>query len=370
LKPQRKPLLAIDASRLSAARTGIENYFHHLLPGLVSAWRAHGGEVVVFAANPGVADHVQPPVTVLPGGGRGWTQIRLPGQLKAAGVDVYFTPIPVLPMFLRLPCPAVVTVHDLLEFRTRWWYFRRLIGRTLRTARAVISVSQATLADVVAEFPEAQARAIVVREAADPALYHEPVPGAIEPALGRVGVTEMPILAVGTIHPRKNYVRLIEAYARVVSTGVAAPPLVIVGRPGWDHEETLRAPARLGIATRVVFAGQLEEADLAELMRASLFLAAMSTGEGFGLPLVEAMYSGIPILAADIPAFREVAGNAALFVNPLQVDDIASGLRAMVTDAGLRGSLVEVARGRRALFSWDRAATEVEAILRAALTGV
>lgn len=363
-------MLGIDASRLSVARTGIENYVHHLLPGLVSAWRANGGEVVVFAANPGVADHVAPPVTVLPGGGRGWTQLRLPGRLKAAGIDVYFTPIPVLPMFLPLPCPAVVTVHDLLEFRARWWYFRRLIGRTLRTARAVISVSQATLADVVAEFPEAKARAVVVREAADPALYHEPVPGAVERALERVGVTEAPILAVGTIHPRKNYVRLIEAYARVVTAGVAVPPLVIVGRPGWDHEETLQAPARLGVGGQVVFAGQLEEAELAELMRASLFLAAVSTGEGFGLPLVEAMYSGIAVLAADIPAFREVAGNAALFVNPLQVDDIASGLRAMASDGGLRGSLVEVARGRRGLFSWDRASADVEAVLRAALTGV
>lgn len=357
---------------MSTARTGIENYLHHLLPGLVAAWRSGGGEVVVFAADTAVVAHIEPAVRVEAAGGRGWTQARLPLRARRLGLDVYFSPIPVLPVLAGVGCPSVVTVHDLLEFRSRWWYFRRLIARTLGRAAAVVCVSQATLEDLRSEFPGPAARAVVVREAADQALYHEPEAGEPDPppVCRRLGLAQPPLLAVGTIQPRKNYLRLIEAYARVAAEATSTPHLVIVGGNGWDFEEVLARPAALGIEDRVVFAGHLEEAELAPLMRHSLLLAAVSTAEGFGLPLVEAMCSGIPILASDIPPFREVAGNAAIFVNPTSADDIAAGLRRLLGDPGLRAELVAVARARRSLFSWDRAAAEVSAILRGALTGI
>jgi glycosyltransferase involved in cell wall biosynthesis len=372
LKPTRAPLLGIDAARMSTARTGIENYLHHLLPGLVASWRAAGGEVVVFATDTAVVAHIQPPVQVDAGGGPGWTQARLPVRARRLGLDVYFSPIPVLPVLAGVGCPCVVTVHDLLEFRSRWWYFRRLIGRTLGRAAAVVCVSQATLEDLRTEFPAAAARTVVVREAADQSLYHEPEAGepTSPPVFQRLGLAEPPLLAVGTIQPRKNYVRLIEAYARIAGDAAPAPPLVIVGGMGWDIAEVMARPAALGIQDRVVFAGHLEEEELAQLMRHSLLLAAVSTAEGFGLPLVEAMCSGIAILASDIPPFREVAGHAATFVNPTSVEDITAGLRRLLGDEGLRVQLVEVARARRSLFSWDRAGAEVSAVLRGALTGV
>jgi len=120
----------------------------------------------------------------------------------------------------------------------------------------------------------------------------------------------------------------------------------------------------------VVFAGQLTDVELGILMRASVFLAAVSVAEGFGLPVVEAMFSGLPVLAADIPPFREVAGTGALFVNPLSVDDIRAGIGHLSRDSRLRRELVEVGQNRRALFSWDRAAADVCSTLRAALTGI
>jgi glycosyltransferase involved in cell wall biosynthesis len=313
---------------------------------------------------------VEPPVTVIPAGGPGWTQLRLPLAARRAGLAVYFSPIPVLPLGLAMPCPCVVTVHDLLEFRGRWWYFRRLIGRSLRRASAVICVSQATMEELVAEFPFVADRVTVVREAADPTIFHEPVAGRAptSPVLARLGVAVPPILAVGTLQPRKNYVRLIEAYAGMA--GDSPPPLVIVGRRGWDWAEVVELPQRLGVERQVIFAGHLPEPEVAELMRSSLLLAAVSTAEGFGLPLVEAMYSGLPLLASDIPAFREVAGNAATFVNPLSVEDISAGLRRLLGDERARAELVAVGRGRRQLFSWERAAREVCATLRATLTEV
>ena len=355
---------------MSDARTGIENYLHHLLPGLVRAWRSAGGEVVVFGPNKGVVAHLDSNVDVLPGGGRGWTQARLAGAARRAGIDVYFTPIPVLPMLAKMPCPSVVTVHDLLEFRPRWWYFRRLIGRSLDRAAAAICVSQATQAEVAEAFPAAASRTLVVREAADPEVFHEGRNEADARVLSRLGILRPPVLAVGTIQPRKNYVRLIEAYARAIEGMADPPPLVIVGRQGWGFDEVLARPGDLGIEARVMFAGQLSDVEVGALMRSALLLAAVSVAEGFGLPLVEAMYSGLPVLAADIPPFREVAGNAALFVNPLSTADIIAGLRRMLEDASLREGLSQVGRARRALFSWDRASEEVCACLRATLTAI
>lgn len=371
MKRTHGPLLGIDASRMSAARAGIDNYLHHLLPGLVGAWRAGGGEVVVFAADESVVAHVEPRVEVVRAGGRGWTQARLPVQARKRGLDVYFSPIPVLPMVVGMPCPAVVTVHDLLEFRSHWWYFRRLIRRTLEIAAAVVCISQATLEDLRSEFPDAAGKAVVVRMAADESLYHEAGPGEeATPIFERLGLRESPVLAVGTLQPRKNYIHLIEAYARVAAEEAAIPPLVIVGGKGWDYDPIVARPGELGVADRVVFAGHLDEAALAGLVRHAFLLAAVSTAEGFGIPLVEAMCSGVPILASDIPPFREVAGNAATFVNPNSVDDIAAGLRRLATDAVLRRQLVEAGRARRGLFSWSRSAAEISQVLRAALTGV
>jgi glycosyltransferase involved in cell wall biosynthesis len=113
-------------------------------------------------------------------------------------------------------------------------------------------------------------------------------------------------------------------------------------------------PGRLGLGGRVRFTGHLDESDIGDLMRASVALCAVSTGEGLGLPLLEAMSCGLPILAADIPPFREVAGTAACYVNPLSVDDIGAGLRRLLADAGLSG---------RSLFSWERAAAHMVEIL-------
>jgi glycosyltransferase involved in cell wall biosynthesis len=366
--------LAIDGSRLSLQRTGIENYFHHLLPHMTRMW-AEGADparsVIVFGRHPEVVAHIDDPPRVLSGGGPGWTQVRLPLALRRARAAVYFSPIPILPVLVPMPCPAVVTVHDLHEFRPRWGYFRRLIHRTLSRSAGVVCVSDSTLAELLEEFPWVQARCRVVREAADDTIFY-PRGDRSDPAgqaiLARLEISRAPLLAVGTLQPRKNYDRLVRAYARL---GGDAPPLVIVGGKGWDYEAVLKLPGELGIADRVRFAGHLPEGDLGSLMRASHALCAVSTGEGFGLPLVEAMFCGLPILASDIPPFREVAGNAALFVDPLNVDEIAAGMRRTLDDRDLLRRLSETGVGRRLLFSWTAAAgTIVELLRAAALTNV
>jgi glycosyltransferase involved in cell wall biosynthesis len=344
---------------MSPQRTGIENYLHHLLPHLCRAWVAPpiDGEVAVFAPDPELVAHVEPRPQHLPGGGRGWTQLRLAAALRAAGATVFFNPIPILPLAGGLPCPAVVTVHDLHEFRPRWWYFRRLLARTLGQASKVICVSQSTREEVVDEFPGIESKCVVVREAADEAVFYPGPPGDV---LTRLGIGESPLLAVGTLQPRKNYGRLIEAYARL---GPDAPPLVIVGKEGWGYQSIMATPDQQGVSGRVRFTGHLDEAELADLMRASVALCSVSTAEGFGLPVVEAMCCGLPVLASDIPPFREVAGTAARFVQPLAVDDITAGLQALLADREGRARMTEAGLARRALFSWRQAGAEIAEVL-------
>jgi glycosyltransferase involved in cell wall biosynthesis len=370
-----KRVLAIDASRMAFDRSGIENYLHHLLPHLIRAWTSAGvvgRSVRVFGSRPDVVAHLRPPLEVTPGGGPGWTQLRLAPVLRKLEASVYFSPIPILPLAGGLPCPAVVTVHDLHEFRPRWWYFRRLLGRTFGQAARVVCVSQATQAEVIAEFPSAAEKCVVVHHGANPEVFF-PAPSflapsfpassewaPVRPILSRLGIPAPPLLAVGTLQPRKNYKRLVQAYA---SLGAAAPPLVIVGKPGWDYEELIALPGQLGVEARVNFTGHLDETDVGDLMRSSLALCAVSTGEGFGLPLLEAMSCGLPILAADIPPFREVAGTAAGYVNPLSVDDIAAGLKRLLADGAARRRMAEAGIARRSLFSWERAAADMVEIL-------
>lgn len=358
---------------MRAERTGIEGYLHNLLPELCNAWRGGSGDrsVTVFARSEEVVAHVTPRPTVVSGGGRGWTQLRLPAALRRNHVAIYFTPIPILPLFLPLPCAAVVTVHDLVEFRRKWWYFRRLVGRTVDRAAAVVCVSEATRQDLLADFPDVAPKTVVVHEGADPSLFHPPDEGDARGAaiLDRLGISSAPLLAVGTIQPRKNYDRMIGAYARVLREAPDAPPLVIVGTPGWgDFDATLALPTQLGIADKVLFAGYLDIADVADLMRASRLLLALSTGEGFGLPLVEAMHTGLPILASDIPVFREVAGVAARFVPSTDEAAIASAIARLVQDPDELAEMTAAGLGRRELFSWPRAGAAVAALLERHLT--
>jgi glycosyltransferase involved in cell wall biosynthesis len=360
---------------MGSDRTGIENYLHHLLPSLAVEW---GGRTAIFAP-PGWTPPALPgSAELLPGGGRGWTQVLLPRALRELKPAAYFSPIPILPVVLPMPCPAVVTVHDFHEFRARWRYFRRLLAVTFRRSAGIICVSDASQSELVSEFPWAASKTTVVREAADEVLYRpRPDPtrptGAAAVLLERLGVAGLPLLAVGTIQPRKNYDTLLRAYALALEHPVepgavarAVPDLVIAGRPGWEYEEVLGLPARLGIADRVHFAGHLPEEELAELMRSAVMLCALSTAEGFGLPLVEAMFSGVPILASDIPPFREVAGTAARFVDPHDAGAIAGALVELLDSPSRRAEMGQTGLRRRSLFSWSRAASEVAAVLERA----
>ena len=184
--------------------------------------------------------------------------------------------------------------------------------------------------------------------------------GAVEPAAPPADLAPGFLLAVGTIEPRKNYPRLLAAYRRLRG-GLLAPPLVIAGRPGWAYGDTIE---KIRSEPGVRFLGHVDEATLSALYESAAVLAFPSLYEGFGLPLLEAMAHGLPSVVSTAGALPELAGDAAVLVDPQDVTAIEVGLEKALTDRTLRERLSAAGRERARQFTWERTASLTRDALR------
>ncbi len=265
--------------------------------------------------------------------------------------------------------PTVLTVHDLIfrhlpehHKRLNRWYLNATMPLYCRRATHIIAVSEATRQDLIAAYAVPPEKITVVLEAADPQFTPQP-PERIIAARERYGLPEAYLLFVSTIEPRKNLTRLLRAWEPLYLTG-EAPPFVIVGKRGWLAEDFYAAldasPAREGM----LFTGYVADGDLPALYSGALAFVFPSLYEGFGLPPLEAMACGAPVLCANASSLPEVVGDAALLVDPTSVDAIREGLRRLLSDSDLRADLRTRGIQRAAQFSWERAAQETLAIYR------
>ena len=276
----------------------------------------------------------------------------LPRVESDAGLDAILYPYwPAPPRRRPHAPPAVSFIHD-LAFRLRpeevpWQqraYLGSLLPRILPSAAAVLVPSETTRRDLLASYPTGglELRVTVVAEGLTLGAAG-PLPDGLEPGF---------ILAVGTLEERKNYGRLLAAYATLSHP----PPLVIAGGPGWNGH---RLPDQEGVR----MLGHADDAMLAALYANASMLAFPSLYEGFGLPLLEAMASGLPALISNSGSLPEIAAGNALEVDAEDVASIASGMERLLTDGRLRTTLAAQARVRAAEFTWQRAAGQTLAIL-------
>jgi glycosyltransferase involved in cell wall biosynthesis len=170
------------------------------------------------------------------------------------------------------------------------------------------------------------------------------------------------LLYLGTLQPRKNLIRLVEAFALLQPLSVDLR-LVLAGKRGWHCDDLTARVRSLGLSGRVVFPGYVDDDDKAALISGATALVYPSLYEGFGLPVLEAMACGTPVLTSNVSSLPEVAGDAALLVNPLDVDDISAGMSRLITDADLRRSLVIEGYAQVRKFSWANAAHQVLQVL-------
>jgi len=296
----------------------------------------------------------------------------LPMVEPQLGCDAILYPYwPSPPRRRRGAPPAAIFVHD-LAFRLRpgevpWQqraYLGTVLGPALKQAAAVLVPSATTRADLLSAYPipGLEKRVTVVREGLSAPAKAGALPEGIEPGF---------ILAVGTVEPRKNYVRLLDAYrtlrARrdappiVIANRVGVPQLVIAGRPGWAYGDTLQ---RIQAEPGVRYLGHVDEPTLASLYESASVLAFPSLYEGFGLPLLEAMAHGVPAVIGGAGSLPELAGGSAIEVDPEDIDDIAAGLEKLLSDEGLRNELSAAGKRRAAGFTWEKAAASTLDILR------
>jgi glycosyltransferase involved in cell wall biosynthesis len=267
--------------------------------------------------------------------------------------EVYWGPAHRLPLWLPDTTARVVTVHDMcwrmypdtMRASTRW-LDSVLMPRALRAADRVIAVSRSTASDIATAFPDVEDSIVVIHEAA------EALPAAEDrDTLRAAGITRPYVLYVGTREPRKNLQRLIDAFRRLPNGLADKTDLVIAGGRGWGQAADVSAA---GIRTL----GRVDDRMLSTLYRHAACLAFPSLYEGFGLPLVEAMSFGTPVVASSTSSIPELVGDAGLLVDPLDVDAISRALSAVLTDHQLRARLGSRAIKQAARFSWDLAASE------------
>jgi glycosyltransferase involved in cell wall biosynthesis len=367
------PLVAVDLRALVPEATGIGVYTRSLLAALAARpeplryiGMAHAeprGAAAVAAA--GIPVEVQPaPLGVW------WQQRTLPRRLARGDVDLLFSPLQTLP--LSCPVPAVVTVHDLTvllrpedhRFKVRWSQIP-FLARSLARARRVIAVSRATADDLLFQFPECRGKVRVIHEGVAPE-FRPAAPEEIERIRGELGAPRGYLLFVGTLEPRKNLATLLTAWEALAAADPDFPPLLLAGGEGW-HSRSLRrriaALAPLGLR----HVGRVEDRRLVELFQGATAFVYPSLYEGFGLPVLEAMACGVPCVTSDVSSLPEVAGRAALTVDPRDAAALAAAVSRLVTDRALAAALAARGVERAAGFTWERAAAETEETLREAL---
>jgi len=282
-----------------------------------------------------------------------WEQTVMAAE--AARLDVLFNPGFTSPVLA--PCACVTVFHDLQHVNHpeyfRWFdlpFWKLLLWSSAHRARRLIAVSEATRADLVRVYGVPAERIDVVLHGVEPEFF----------ALDR-SRTEPYVLCVSTLHPHKNLDRLIRAYARRKREW----RLTIAGMRGFFAEDLDRLIAELGVGDSVRLTGWIPRQELLQLYARAQAFVYPSTFEGFGMPVLEAMAAGIPVACSDIAPLREVGGDAALFFDPLSEDAIASALDRITTDADLRARLTDAGPERARGFTWERAARETLAALRA-----
>lgn len=294
-------------------------------------------------------------------------------SLRRLRPDVYHATHYTLPA--RLPCPAVVTIHDIIHLlyprflpnRLAWLYARVMIGRSLRIGGRIIAVSENTRDDLTDFFGVGGERLRVVYNGVDEVFRRALDETEIEARLAALGVVRPYLLFVGNPKPHKNLENLVRAFARALQMAPVDIRLACVGASEGATPRLDYLGRNLGIADRVLFLGRVEAEALPALYQGALAFVHPTLYEGFGLPVVEAMASGAPVITSNNSALREIAEGWADLVNPLDVEDIAKAIARCITSEDHRRELSRKSLARAADFEWKKCAEQTLEIYQEAI---
>lgn len=382
-------IIGIDGNEANVVkRVGISEYAYWLLH-FFAKFAAEG-------KTPGVQFTIylkQPPVKGLPketdnwrykivGPGKFWTQFGLPINLYLTRPkpDVFFSPTHYAPRFS--PVPSVISVMDLsfLRFpelfnKSDMYQLKNWTKYSVKKAAKVLTISDSSRNDIINTYQILEQKVLTIYPGIKQTVSLQPRVYAMNELKAKYDISDNYILFVGTLQPRKNIGRLIEAFSRIKNptegearhgrqeSGIKDLQLVVIGKRGWLYEEILDAPKKFGVEDKVKFLEGINDEELAVFYKHALCYVLPSLYEGFGLPVVEAMKHGCPVITSNISSLPEAGGDAALYVDPEDVDDIAEKIVQLVKDKDLRKDLAEKGKKQAAKFSWEKTAKETLKVL-------
>jgi glycosyltransferase involved in cell wall biosynthesis len=298
-----------------------------------------------------------------------WQRLRLPLPIQwiVGRLDLFHSPDFVLPPLGRTP--AVLTVHDLSFLRVPEHfvpsfraYLETAVPRAVRRATLILADSKSTKHDLGQLLHVPQERIQVLYPGVEPRFRPIQVEEALERVRTRYKLPEHFILGLSTLQPRKNFDGLVRAFSRLLADsgdGFKSLHLVIAGGTGWMSEGAVDLVQRLGLGSRVHFTGFVKDGDLPALYTLASVFAFPSWYEGFGLPILEAMACGTPVVAADNSSLPEVVGQAGLLVKAEDSDALAQSLYRLLADRELRARLIVAGQQQARQFAWESAARQL-----------
>ncbi len=357
--------IAIDASTIST-QGGPRTYVLGLVDALLRVDREN--TYVIFYNDPvHLGRFPQAREIVLPGKNplaRLWREhVLLPLACRREKVDLLHCPKSAIPYFS--PCPVVVTLHDLIPIKhpetekfAAQMYWRLQIPIAARRSSYIITDSEHARQEILTDFgcPADKVRAIML--GFDPRMLKPRDRTTGENIHRKYGLPEEYLLYVGTIQPRKNLDTLIEGFALVKKSGRVSHKLVIVGRKGWLYERFFKRIQELSLTEEIIFTGFVPDEELPYLYDGARCFAYLSLFEGFGLPPLEAMACGVPVVTSNTTSLPEVVGEAGITVPPTDIERVAAALEQVLTDPLLAARMREAGIARARLFSWEAAARE------------
>ena len=365
--------VAVDARALEGPRSGLRVYTESMLAALAAAAPEIGWTLVSTAP---IAQSILSAHNLVLGGSPStalrpwWVRGKLRSALLANPPDLWFSPLSAVPA--RVRCKTVAVVHDLAMFHYPEimplhyrWSWKSTLRSAVRHADAIIAVSQSTRRDLVELLRAPEEKITVVYEAADESYFTPPWQDEMLKRLQAIGKRESVRLKPGyllypaTIEPRKNHAFLLSLYVVMFLAGRVHAPLVLVGGRGWGNNSRalaiLREPPP---GCPLLWIPSADQEDLRALYAGAALCAFPSLYEGFGLPAVEAMAAGVPMIASNVSSLPEVVGDAGILLPPKDAHAWMDAIVAMLGDDARRAAMIQRGRRQARGFSWERAAAE------------
>lgn len=355
--------IAIDAREMVGQIAGKGRYVAEVVAGLAKI--DNKNSYVLYSKQPLGVKLPANFETVTIGGLPGLRQVWLANDAKRRDCDILFAPTGYLPVvFSRIP--TVVTIHDLAVFVSKearpalrtLIAERLLLGLAARRAQRIISVSESTKRDLIRLFRTPEHKIDVTLLGYDRATYQAKPDQKDAEVLTQYSLQPEYLLFIGTLEPRKNIEGIIRAYAKLSADLQAKHPLVIGGKKGWYYDSIFTTVKELSLEEKVQFLGRVPDEHLPALYRQAKVFLFPSFYEGFGLPPLEAMACGTPVITSNLSSLPEVVGEAGILVNPHSNAELSVAMKKLLSDEELYQSMVQQLPNQVKKFSWDTAATQ------------